>query len=1131
MLRDIGFKRYFLSWMVILSVIYLFFGLSSEKIFASIDGEANCHLWTVGEIDAEGNMELKDYKSDGSELTSIVVPNAADFKAYYSTRYANLKKVWISLEMLKKVVQYANQAHGEFKISKTKGQDAVEKKVFPGDSVNATDVSLANVFAGMSNIRKIDLENLDVSNVVNMSSMFYGCTRLVELNLDGWDTSNVTDMFMMFSQCINLEKLNMSNWNTARVNITGYMFEKCKNLVELNLNNWDTGNVTDMQAMFYSCTNLKKLEINRWDVSKVKKMESIFCECKNLVELDLNNWDTSNSVYMSTVFSGCTKLKKLKVSNWKLASTIKTDRTFQDTPNLCFLDLNGWNMDATKENVVYSPFCIINYEKAPLLIRTRDNVLKDYDYSEDNRKYFTTTLKVDGDYAKFRIDSDEENVSYSENKKEKYITLYPTFTTTDSEEEIWAKLRNRLVEEREKIEFKDERKIDWAPAENYKYVADALGGTYMIGAEKYTATLKVDGEIAKFKADNNSMETPRYNENRTEKYVDIYLMPDENDNKKIVWTRLKKILEDEEENLEIAENYAFVKWNPEINENQEPDQSLGTYSVKTKGYLLEDVNFSWPELKTDLNVDESITIKDLFCIKESPNIPTGCKLIYKIGDDDNSYWVEYLPNDKLIFDKAGDHRIYLKIDGGENYFDKEYDKYSRNYMTLHVNEKYIATLKVDGGTAKFKDESPGSYSPDRTEKYIEIYLTSTDGNDKKVVWRKLKEILEAEKENIEVDSSHGIVKWNPEINESQEPNKSLGTYFINTKGYLAEGVNFSWPNLKTDIKMGESITIKDLFCIESAPNIPQGCKLIYKIGDDSDWSEYSPTNTVIFDKATDYKIYLKIDGGENYFDKEYDKDGCNYVILRIDNPDDEQDKDKDKEQDKDKDKKQDQEQADDSDSGTGIFHWDTISDGKKTLKNIGLPSRLKTEKYLEGYSDGTIKPDNNVKRSEFASMIYKLMHDGKEKVNTDILKNLNDVKSSDWYGSSVAYLIDKKIFDTGKNFRPNENVTRGEVAEIIYNVIKFYDATDTKEYELGKYYYTFTDLSGPVSDIIKQLASHGIVNGYKDKTFKQNNNITRAEVAKIIFTAFERKNIPGQKKYSDLDKKHWAYKFLMDASA
>ena len=36
-------------------------------------------------------------------------------------------------------------------------------------------------------------------------------------------------------------------------------------------------------------------------------------------------------------------------------------------------------------------------------------------------------------------------------------------------------------------------------------------------------------------------------------------------------------------------------------------------------------------------------------------------------------------------------------------------------------------------------------------------------------------------------------------------------------------------------------------------------------------------------------------------------------------------------------------------------------------------------------------------------------------------------------------------------------------------------------------------------------------------------------MAKIIFNAFDRKNNPGQKIYSDLDKNHWAYKFLMDA--
>ena len=36
-------------------------------------------------------------------------------------------------------------------------------------------------------------------------------------------------------------------------------------------------------------------------------------------------------------------------------------------------------------------------------------------------------------------------------------------------------------------------------------------------------------------------------------------------------------------------------------------------------------------------------------------------------------------------------------------------------------------------------------------------------------------------------------------------------------------------------------------------------------------------------------------------------------------------------------------------------------------------------------------------------------------------------------------------------------------------------------------------------------------------------------LSQIHFT-FDRKNNPGQKIYSDLDDKHWAYKFLMDAS-
>ena len=64
---------------------------------------------------------------------------------------------------------------------------------------------------------------------------------------------------------------------------------------------------------------------------------------------------------------------------------------------------------------------------------------------------------------------------------------------------------------------------------------------------------------------------------------------------------------------------------------------------------------------------------------------------------------------------------------------------------------------------------------------------------------------------------------------------------------------------------------------------------------------------------------------------------------------------------------------------------------------------------------------------------------------------------------------------------------------------------------------------------------HNVLKFYgADKNFSidqdLNSNVTRAEMTQIIFKAFERKNNPGQKIYSDLNDKHWAYNFLMDAS-
>ena len=124
------------------------------------------------------------------------------------------------------------------------------------------------------------------------------------------------------------------------------------------------------------------------------------------------------------------------------------------------------------------------------------------------------------------------------------------------------------------------------------------------------------------------------------------------------------------------------------------------------------------------------------------------------------------------------------------------------------------------------------------------------------------------------------------------------------------------------------------------------------------------------------------------------------------------------------------------------------------------------------------------------------MNDG-ETINYDKLKNIG-VEKSDWFAKAVAYLISnsKGIIDLDeKQFNPNAKMNSTEMLKIIYDVLK--------SYGVDKNLIDAQDL---------------------------NTNITRAKMSKIIFNVFERKSNPGQKSYSDLDDKHWAYNFLMDAS-
>lgn len=176
----------------------------------------------------------------------------------------------------------------------------------------------------------------------------------------------------------------------------------------------------------------------------------------------------------------------------------------------------------------------------------------------------------------------------------------------------------------------------------------------------------------------------------------------------------------------------------------------------------------------------------------------------------------------------------------------------------------------------------------------------------------------------------------------------------------------------------------------------------------------------------------------------------------------------------------------------------TVADGKftdvpDTFWAAADIYTLKEAGIINGKSDKEFDPEGKVTRAEFTKMIVNLFG-VKASQNTVAF---TDCKADDWFTPFVAAAVEagyvKGITDT--EFAPDKTITREEACTILGRA---YAKTSDKA-------LNFTDASG-ISDFatayVALLVDMGYVNGYEDGTFLPKNEITRAEAAKIIASAF-----------------------------
>lgn len=171
-----------------------------------------------------------------------------------------------------------------------------------------------------------------------------------------------------------------------------------------------------------------------------------------------------------------------------------------------------------------------------------------------------------------------------------------------------------------------------------------------------------------------------------------------------------------------------------------------------------------------------------------------------------------------------------------------------------------------------------------------------------------------------------------------------------------------------------------------------------------------------------------------------------------------------------------------------------------------------TEKgIIKGYSDGDFKPGDKTKRIHIATMIVR----AKElSTNNRPDPSLKDVDSKYSSFDIIKAVMDEGLFDdVVKNgeFKPNQELTRAEMASIIVKAYGLEGTSDKDFKDVPKSHWSYT--------YVQALAANDITTGYSDGTFKPDISLERAQFSAFISRVLDDKFKPGNNDNTKNDMK------------
>ncbi|WP_411553794.1 5'-nucleotidase C-terminal domain-containing protein [Paenibacillus lautus] len=160
----------------------------------------------------------------------------------------------------------------------------------------------------------------------------------------------------------------------------------------------------------------------------------------------------------------------------------------------------------------------------------------------------------------------------------------------------------------------------------------------------------------------------------------------------------------------------------------------------------------------------------------------------------------------------------------------------------------------------------------------------------------------------------------------------------------------------------------------------------------------------------------------------------------------------------------------------------------------GEVESLAAKMIVTGRTEQTFVPNAPVTRAEFATLVVRALGLSADAASG----SFQDVASSDWYAGAIQAAVDADIIDgyTDGTFKPNRTITREEMAVMAYNALEYagYNPVDAAKVHFAD----ASSIGAWSQVAVYELAELDILNGDQKQRFNPKSNATRGESAAVL---------------------------------